>query len=292
MSKKRKPTAYTIAALLPLVLCSAYAQTQRYPAKGLVLSANPSAHTMVVSCEEIRDVMGPMVMSFTVPDAKSLTPLARGSMIEFTMVVNKDSTHAEKVLVRGYASAEREPSKSSRLQAMDEALRARATPLKLGDSVPDFTLTDQENRTVHFRQFAGKVVALNFVYTRCVLPEYCVRSSNNFGSLQKRFHDRLGKDLILLTVTFDPVHDQPEILREYAKRWKADPEYWHFLTGSVPDIQRLCDWLGVSSVPEEGLYVHSVRTAIIGRDGKLIANLEGNEFTAQQLADLVGEILH
>ena len=120
-----------------------------------------------------------------------------------------------------------------------------------------------------------------------MLPEYCIRSSNNFGALQKQFHDRLGKDLVLLTITFDPVHDQPEILREYSKGWKADPENWRFLTGTSPDVQRVCDLFGVNFVPDEGLFAHSLHTAIIGRDGKLVANLEGNEFSAKQFADLL-----
>ena len=278
--------------LLLVVLPSAgiHAQ-QRYPASGLVLSVDRTRHTMLVSCRKIRGLMERMVMTFAVPDAKSLDSLARGTVIDFTLVVNKDSSHAENVRVRSYDSAEREPSKARRLQSFEEALRGPVHTLAVGQAVPDFTLTDQQKRAVNLRQFAGKVVALNFVYTRCVLPEYCLRASNNFGVLQKQFQERLGKDLILLTITFDPVHDQPEILREYAKTWKADPENWRFLTGTAADVQRVCDWFGVTFVPEEGLFVHSQHTAIIGRDGKLIANIEGNDFTAQQFADLLETVL-
>jgi protein SCO1/2 len=276
--------------LLVLPASSIHAQ-QRYAASGLVLSVDRSRQTMVVSCQEIPGFMDAMVMSFAVPDAKSLDSLTRGAVIEFTLIVNKDSSHAENVRVRRYDSAEREPSKARRLQSFDEALRGPLHQLAVGQAVPDFILTDQQKRAIHFRQFAGKVVALNFVYTRCALPEYCFRSSNNFGVLQKRFQDRLGKDLILLTVTFDPVRDQPEVLRNYAKTWKADPENWRFLTGPAPDVQRVCDWFGVNFVPDEGLFVHSLHTVIIARDGKLIANLEGNEFTAQQFADLLQTVL-
>jgi protein SCO1 len=276
--------------LLVLPSASIHAQ-QRYAANGLVLSVDRSRQTMVVSCQEIRGFMDAMVMSFAVPDAKSLDPLTRGAVIDFTLIVNKDSSHAENVQVRRYDSAEREPSKARRLQSFDEALRGPLHQLAVGQAVPDFILTDQQKRAIHFRQFTGKVVALNFVYTRCALPEYCFRSSNNFGVLQKRFQDRLGKDLILLTVTFDPVRDQPEVLRNYAKTWKADPENWRFLTGPAPDVQRVCDWFGVNFVPDEGLFVHSLHTVIVARDGKLIANLEGNEFTAQQFADLLQTVL-
>jgi protein SCO1/2 len=279
-----------VCLLLVLPSASVHAQ-QRYAASGLVLSVDRSRQTMVVSCQEISGFMDAMVMSFSVPEAKSLDPLTRGALIEFTLIVNKDASHAENVRVLHYDSAEREPSKARRLQSFDEALRGPLHPLAVGQAVPDFTLTDQQKRAIHFRQFAGKVVALNFVYTRCALPEYCFRSSNNFGVLQKRFQDRLGKDLILLTVTFDPVRDQPEVLRNYAKTWKADPENWRFLTGPAPDVQRVCDWFGVNFVPDEGLFVHSLHTVIVARDGKLVANLEGNEFTAQQFADLLETVL-
>ena len=177
------------------------------------------------------------------------------------------------------------------MQGLEEDLRGSSNLLSVGQPVPDFVLTDQSNRLVHFSQFAGRVVALNFIYTRCVLPEYCFRSSNNFGILQKRFAGRLGRDLVLLSVTFDPVHDRPEVLQGYARTWKSDSEKWHFLTGPAADVQRVCNFFGVNFVPDEGLYIHSLHTAVIGRDGRLVANMEGNEFTAQQLGDLVNATL-
>ena len=120
-----------------------------------------------------------------------------------------------------------------------------------------------------------------------MLPNFCFRSSNNFGILQKRFKERLGRDLILLTVTFDPSHDQPDVLSKYAGVWKADPKTWHFLTGSPADVRRVCDLFGEDAFQDEGLMNHSLHTAIIDPKGKLAANLEGNEFTAEQLGDLV-----
>jgi protein SCO1/2 len=290
-SQQRNGVRWVQLLLVAVCSCALLQAQQRYSASGLVLSVDRSQQTMLVSCQEIRGFMDAMVMSFSVPDGKSLGVLSRGALIEFTLVVNKDSSHAEEIRIRGYDSAEREPAKARRLQGLEEALRGPGHRLAVGEGVPDFTLTDQQKRGVHFRQFSGKVVAMNFVYTRCALPEYCLRSSNNFGALQKQFRERLGKDLVLLTVTFDPMHDQPEILRNYARTWKADPENWRFLTGSAPDVQHVCDLFGVNFVPDEGLFVHSLHTAIIGRDGKLVANLEGNEFTAKQVGDLLQTVL-
>jgi protein SCO1/2 len=90
---------------------------------------------------------------------------------------------------------------------------------------------------------------------------------------------------------FDPQRDHPDVLAKYAKTWKADPATWHFLTGSVPDIQHVSNMFGVDYFPDEGLMDHSLHTAIINRQGKLVANLEGNQFTAEQLGDLVQTVL-
>ena len=281
---------WILVAILVLLQSLAQAE-QRHPASGLVLSVDRTRHTIVVSCNAIPGFMDAMVMPFSVPDAKSLDPLKQGALIDFTIVIVKDASHVEDIRVRLYDSAEREPANARRLKNLEEALRGPVHRLSIGQAVPDFSLTDQLGRPVHFRELAGKVVALNFVYTRCALPEYCFRSTNNFGVLQKQYQKRLGKDLVLLTITFDPVHDQPGVLHDYAKTWKADPETWHFLTGAAGEVQHVCDLFGVNYVPDEGLFVHNLHTAVIDRDGKMVANLEGNEFTAQQFADLVGTFL-
>jgi protein SCO1/2 len=140
-------------------------------------------------------------------------------------------------------------------------------------------------------QFAGKVVALNFVYTRCPLPDYCFRLSNNLAQLQKRFGDRLGKDLVLLTITFDPVRDTPDVMAKYAHIWNADTKSWHFLTGTVAEVQRVCGMFGVAAWQDEGVLTHSLHTVVIDRRGRLAANVEGNSYTAKQLGDLVEEVI-
>jgi protein SCO1/2 len=92
---------------------------------------------------------------------------------------------------------------------------------------------------------------------------------------------------VLLTITFDPERDTPEALASYASRWQADGTGWRFLTGSPEDIRRVCALFGQEAFPDEGLMNHSLHTAVIGRSGLLVANIEGNQFTPEQLGDLV-----
>jgi protein SCO1/2 len=288
----RRAIAAASYAILLLALPAARAAT--YAGGGIVLKVDPVHHSMVVSCRDIPGFMDAMIMPLNVRDPKQLTDLRPGAIIDFTLVVNKEDSYAENIIITSYDSAEREPAKAKRLQTFEELLASKDSPpmLSAGDAVPTFTLTDQQNRSVSLSQFAGKVIALNFIYTRCALPEYCYRMTNHFGNLQKRFKPRLGKDLVLLTVTFDPVHDRPETLAEYAKTWKADPENWRFLTGDADQVERVCTLFGVSYFPEEGLLTHSLHTAVIDRKQRLVSNLEGNQFTAQQLGDLLDSVMN
>ena len=282
------------AAVLALcfTLVSTASAEQRYSTNGLVLRVDSSHKSLIVSISAIPGFMEAMTMPFSVRDSKELDGIAPGALIDFTLVVEKDTSYAEGIRVHSYQGLEPDPLAARRLKLLNQVANPSAIkPLAIGDTVPDFTLTDQNRRRVSLSKFAGRVVALNFVYTRCALPNFCYRSSNNFGLLQKRFKNSLGRDLILLTVTFDPVHDQPEALAKYAATWKADPKNWRFLTGSSPDVRRVCDLFGEDAFQDEGLMNHSLHTAIISRKGKLLTNLEGNDFTAVQLGDLVETVL-
>jgi protein SCO1/2 len=265
---------------------------QRYAVRGLVLKLDRPNKTMVVSSDAIPGFMEAMAMPYFVREAGELAGLEPGTLIDFTLVVEKDSSHAESIREHKYQGLEPDPLTARRLKLLNQVANPPIVkPLGVGDAVPEFTLTDQQRRSIRFSRFAGKTVVLNFVYTRCALPNFCFRSSNNFGILQRRFRNKLGHDLILLTVTFDPAHDHPEVLAKYAATWKADPKAWHFLTGPADDIRRVCDLFGEDFFQDEGLMNHSLHTAVINQKGRLVSNLEGNEFTAQQLGDLVETVL-
>jgi protein SCO1/2 len=105
--------------------------------------------------------------------------------------------------------------------------------------------------------------------------------------LQKRFAKELGREVVLLTITFDPQRDTPEALAAYAAPWKPAPGTWHFLTGPVADVRKVCALFGVEYFPDEGLMNHSLRTAVIDRAGVLVASIEGNTYSPEQLGDLV-----
>jgi protein SCO1/2 len=207
--------------------------------------------------------------------------------VTFTLVLGASDAYARDVRIVRYTTAEQDPLTARRLSLLRRMTGKAPQTLPVGAIVPEFTLTDQARRQVSFSQMRGKVVALNFIYTSCALPQFCYRMTNHFGVVQKRFASAMGRDLVLLTVTFDPGRDTPEKLADYARQWNANPDTWHFLTGEAPVIARVCGFFGVDFFPDEGLVNHSLHTVVVDRAGGVVANIEGNRFTAAQLGDLI-----
>jgi protein SCO1/2 len=274
-------TKASIAACATLALVCALGLTscaKRYAAEGLVLRVDPNRRMVTISHREIHDYMPAMTMPFRVKNAAELSGLAPGARVQFQLEVGKRGA-----VVRNLRA---QAPPDGVVADNGQTLRLPPTPEKLaiGAAVPDFTLTDQSSRPVHLADFRGRVVALNFVYTRCPLPDVCPRLCAGFARLQKRF---AGRDLALVSVTLDPQYDSPEVLAGYAKIWRADPARWHFLTGGFEDVQRVAGRFGIISWPEEGLLTHTSETAVIARDGKLVALITGSSYTADQLGDLI-----
>jgi protein SCO1/2 len=97
--------------------------------------------------------------------------------------------------------------------------------------------------------------------------------------------------LTLLSVTLDPDYDTPEVLARYAASVGARSSGWRFLTGPRRQIDELARRFGLIHWPEEGVIVHTTVTALIGRDGRLLALVEGSNYRLEQLADLVAHHL-
>jgi protein SCO1/2 len=280
-----------LALLVPATLAAAAGES--HAAQGVLLKADPASRTIEVSCDAIPGYMNAMVMTFAVHDTEVLKTLQPGGTVRFTMVEEGNeefANHLEAIKVQNY---EADPTEASRLAYLHRALDPTAAQklIPIGGLVPNFALTDQSNRLTELDDFKGMVVVLSFAYSRCPNPNYCFRLSNNLAQLSRRFQARTGRSLILLTVVIEPDHDQGDELRRYADTWKADWAVWRFLTGPLSDIRAIAERFDMDFWNNEGYLTHSFHTVVIDRDGRLAANLEGNQFTAEQLGDLVKTVL-
>lgn len=246
---------------------------------GLVVKVDASRQQVTVSHDPVPGFMDAMVMPFIAADAAELKDVRPGDRVAFRLEVrgNRSTIHHVRIL----SAAPTEGSIDT------PALQSVA----IGSAVPPFTLIDQHGQTVTLEALRGKVVVAGFIYTRCPLPDYCPRVMTNLSVVRDRFSDRLGKDLVLLTITFDPKHDTPERLKTFAERYGANVPGWHLLTGRPEEIEKVCAAFGVEYYPDEGMITHTLQAAVVDREGRLAATAEGRDYSARQLGDLVEEHL-
>src|SRR5262249_20658826 len=267
-------------ALVPLVVLGACAS--HHTTTGLVLRVDRPASTVTISHDAFPGFMNAMVMPFDVKGDATRAALTPGDRVRFRLSVKGDRSWIDRLDVISAA-------------AVDTGLQETpAVPIlvPVGAAIPDFALTDQAGEALALSSLKGKVVAVTFIYSRCPLPDYCPLMVEHFKTVRDRFSARMNRDLVLLTVSFDPQYDTPPILSRYAASRHAGGPGWHFLTGDPKQIERVCHAFGIQYWAEEGLITHSLQTAVIDRDGRLAATVEGKDFTSQQLGDLVASFPH
>jgi protein SCO1/2 len=247
---------------------------------GLVLRVH-SPSNVTISHDAFPGFMDAMVMPFDIKGDARDAKLTAGDRVRFRLAVKGGRSWIDRVEVISGAPVDAGLQQTPAVPAL----------VPVGAPLPDFALTDQANRRVALSDLKGKVVAVTFIYTRCPLPDYCPRMVTNFRAVRDRFAARMDRDLVLLTISFDPKFDTPETLAAYATSERAGGPGWHFLTGDSANIERVCNAFGIQYWAEEGLITHSLQTAVIDRDGRLAATVEGKDFSPRQLGDLVESVL-
>ena len=117
-----------------------------------------------------------------------------------------------------------------------------------GTHFPNVELITQDGKKVRFYDdlIKGKVVALELIYTTCKYN--CPLETARMVQLQKLLGDRVGKDVFFYSLTIDPEHDTPEVLKAYAEKYHVGPG-WTFLTGNSADIKLISKRLGLDKLP-------------------------------------------
>ena len=256
---------------------------RRYAVSGLVIAVRPAWNEVVVSHKEVEGVMPAMTMPFKT-STPSLAGIYPGARVTFQMRPGRSEIARLKLMPSPLEGIKSEDGESLKLAPPSNAV-------SMGQPVPDFELTDQQGKPTRLSDFKGKTVVVNFIYTRCPMPDVCPRLSAGFAFLQKKLAARIGSELILLSITLDPVYDTPQVLSDYAAKWHADKEAWRLLTGSKESVRQVAGQFGLVYWAEEDSIVHTSATSIINCDGRLVARVEGSGYSVAQLAGLVSNVL-
>ncbi len=249
-----------------LVLSATAVWAASHQVEGLVIEVEPAQGVVVVAHGPVKDYMPAMTMPFRASRAADVLGLQPGMRVRFRLSASGKISDLQ-IIKADFGQGIRIPEPAGKL--------------RVGDAVPDFELTDHQGRPAHLSDSRGSVTVVNFIYTRCPMPDVCPRLSANFAYLSKKL-----PDVRLLTITLDPRHDTPAVLRGYAARFNGRLEHWRFLTGEESQIRDIGARFGLVYWPEDGVITHTSSTAVIGSDGRLRALVEGTSYRADQLVAL------
>ena len=275
--------AFVALICLFLIICLCFGTScrrssgneKRYELKGKVVAVDKDKSQVTISHDAVQGYMPAMTMPFSVSEA-DLQILAPEDQVVATLVVDGSKTRLEELIIS------RQSGNPSAMPAVVVA--------KEGDEVPNFTLRNQDDREIRIHNYRGKALLLTFIYTRCPVPDYCTLMSNNFAQVDRD----LGQDAEfyanthLLSISIEPEYDTPKVLRSYgaAHTGRYDKEtfaHWEFAGGTKDQVKDIAGYFGLTYYPEKDQIIHSLRTVIIGPDGKVAKIYGGNDWKPEEI---------
>lgn len=282
--------------LLSGLLACRPAEPQIYTVRGVVKQLMPEQNRVKIAHEEIPGFMPAMTMEFEIRDPALLSGLSPEDPIRFSLEHRADSLYlvaVERFADADLASARHRPPDSPAVSAPDRPDGDQADPAPVAFTpfpAPDFLLTDQDAQPFGLSDMRGKVVLLDFIFTHC--PGPCPMLSTKFSHVQRRLGERLGTQVMLVSVTIDPRRDTPGVLKAYAERYRADLSGWKFLTGSTRDILIVATEYGAEyRGGSDGIIDHRLLTYVIDRDGLVVRVFDGVNHSVDELLAALEQVL-
>jgi protein SCO1/2 len=251
----------------------------QYPVRGVVISTDAQDGQVTLRHGAIPGLMDAMTMEYPVTDRAALSELHPGDTIAATILADKSTEgpvnlRLSDIVIVGQAKPDYVPAVQYHVPAA-------------GDVVPDFTLLNQSDKRIRLKQYRGRVLLMTFIYTRCPLADYCPRMSRNFAEIDQQLatDPALYKKTHLLSVSFDPTYDTPKVLKSYGGAYtgKYSTEtfgHWEFAAPQGSELLAMEKWFAVGVTPgQSGTLQHSLATAVIGKDGKVVAFYPTKDWT-------------
>lgn len=170
-----------------------------------------------------------------------------------------------------------------------EAAR-RAEILRAPRPLPPAVLEDQDGRVFSLQDYRGKLLAVEFIYTRCMT--ICRTLGTAFRQIRDQVPPQmLGSGFALVSVSFDPARDDPASLKAYGNAHGADGQHWRVArVRDAAQLHALLEAFGVVVIPDGlGGFEHNAAIHLLDRDGRLA--LIGDIDQPAQFADRIARWL-
>ena len=282
MSKKTFPLVFLLlfGALSFFSACTRQPtlspNAKKFDLKGKVVSVDKRERLVTIAHEYINDYMLAMTMPFKVRDNWVFEVVKPGDQVAAAYIVDGADSWLEEVVITKESSDTASP------------VSGAAEP-KVGDEVPNYRLVNQDGKAIRVHDYKGKTLLLTFIFTRCQDPNQCTLMSAHFAALNQELQKQpaLYDKTHLLSISFDPEYDTPKVLRSYgaANTGKYTDEtfdHWEFASGSSDEVKGIAQFFGLRYYKDEQTgneqIIHSLRTAMIGPDSKIVKIYRGNEW--------------
>ena len=280
--RKTQITLLTLVAafvLIPAACKKAPApQAKRYHLVGTVISVDTAHGSANIDGQEVPGFMGAMAMPYPVHNSRALAALSPGDQITADIVVTDTDTYLENIVVTKKGAGAANTTGPAHLP-------------KPGEKVPDFALINQNGKRIHIKSYQGNVLLVTFIYTRCPFPTFCPLVSQNFAKIYEQLRKDPAMDsrkIRLLTISFDPKHDTPEVLKRYAARFNGitggNPfARWEFAAVPAKELPKVANFFGFYYSVSGDQIVHSLSTSVISPDGTIYKWYDGNTWKPTDL---------
>jgi protein SCO1/2 len=238
--------------------------------------------------------MSAMTMPFTLNDRAILGELHPGDAVEGTLRVEKVDGSVKDYQLRDLKVTQPARPPELELDVSKAKVQLRQPPrrLEVGEAVPDFAMIDQDGQASKLSDMRGQVIVLTFIYTRCPLPDFCPLMDRKFSDLAQHisaFPNR-AKHIRLISLSFDPEHDTPEVLRKHAQIRGAVPPLWSYRVATHEELAKIAAPLGLLYGPGKDEILHNLSTAVIDAAGRLARIEVGTQRNKWETADLLKTI--
>ncbi len=252
------------------------ADAATYQLKGIVVSSDAAKGQVMVDSAAIPGLMGAMIMPFKLAQPNIATELHPGDSITARLRVSDTASLLDQIVVTAQAKPDYKPNKFYNVPSP-------------GQSVPNFRFINQAGKAITMEQFRGKVLLVTFVYTRCPLPDYCIRMSRNFADVQQQLAEdpHLANRTHMLSISFDPEYDTPKVLTSYGRMYNGGSfALWDFAAPSAADLDRLDQFFDVGvTAGKNSTLTHSLSTAVIAPNGKIFRWYPSNDWQPSAVVD-------
>jgi len=155
----------------------------------------------------------------------------------------------------------------------------------------DAKLVDQNGKTVALTSLKGKPMVVDFIYTSC--PGPCLMETAKLANVALRLGSDIGSKVTIVSISVDPEHDGPKQLLDYSRQQGADQKGWYFLTGGPAEVDQALAGFSLSrQVEPDGSVGHMISMMLIGPDGRIVREYNGEAVRAQDIVDDVKKTLN